>query len=469
MEQADKFLISSNRAFIHLFSIYARESSQRLQDDQASHDRPLQASQVKRALADLRGAFQSFDLYLMPVGRQAPGRADAFAEWAAHATSSKVLVLLPTSHNGTKTLDIFDPAPPVQEVAKQPDNWPGMLFWLGTGEATFAPIQQAEAIFIRLKEMLESDAKTLATAINDYNRPAVQERRGRILHLSDLHFGHRDALDREAYLETHLMEIQGDFDRVVITGDLFDDTREEDYRGFFRFWSALQRASSKEPILVLGNHDQRTFGNKLATLGEDYRFLQHLDLSPVVIDGDLQCTFLRFNSSEGGNFARGNISQNQLRDVGTLLDIKRKHHPEIADYPKIALLHHHPYPYAPEEKPVDRRSSSWFRGRESLVELEDSESFLRWCANRDVPLVMHGHKHESRYRAEFIDRTHSAPREITAVGCGTSMGIGGRPQTYNLITWTPDSERWSAQFFSDPGDGSGFHEDKIVLYRGVSL
>ncbi|WP_159041921.1 metallophosphoesterase family protein, partial [Streptomyces aureus] len=349
MEQADRFLISSNRTFTYLFPLYARESHQRLQAELANHDRPLDQSQVERALAGLRGAFQSYDLYLMPVGSPTAGRADSFAKWAARATGNKILVLLPTDHNGKETLDIFDPAPPIQEVARRPENWPGVLFWLGTGETTFAPIQQAETIFGQLKGILESGTKALAAAINNYNHPTTQERHGKILHLSDLHFGSADALRREPYLETHLEEIRGEFDRVVITGDLFDDTQEEDYLGFFRFWSSLQRRGSKEPILVLGNHDQRTFGNKLASLGEDYRFLQRLDLSPVVIDDDLQCTFLRFNSSEGGNFARGKISQTQLLEVGTMFDIKRKHRPEIANYPKIALLHHHPYPYAPEE------------------------------------------------------------------------------------------------------------------------
>jgi hypothetical protein len=51
--------------------------------------------------------------------------------------------------------------------------------------------------------------------------------------------------------------------------------------------------------------------------------------------------------------------------------------------------------------------------------MDDAESFLGWCANRNISLILHGHKHVPRYREELVRRTDGNSTLITTVGCGT--------------------------------------------------
>ena len=95
------------------------------------------------------------------------------------------------------------------------------------------------------------------------------------------------------------------------------------------------------------------------------------------------------------------------------------------------------------------------------------EEFLSWCVGRRVPLVLHGHKHVARYKKALVEWKHGPAREwreVTAVGCGTSLGAEGRPLSYNVLEWLPSARKWSASFFSDPGLGAGFEEVYIALH-----
>jgi hypothetical protein len=56
---------------------------------------------------------------------------------------------------------------------------------------------------------------------------------------------------------------------------------------------------------------------------------------------------------------------------------------------------------------------------EYFLKMDDAESFLGWCANRNISLILHGHKHVPRYREELVRRTDGNSTLITTVGCGT--------------------------------------------------
>jgi len=98
---------------------------------------------------------------------------------------------------------------------------------------------------------------------------------------------------------------------------------------------------------------------------------------------------------------------------------------------------------------------------DELLRMDDADSFLGWCANRRVGLILHGHKHVPRYRQEWVTRSDGTGQSITAVGCGTTLGAQGKPLSYNLIAWEPVSRRWNVSYFMDPGDGSGFVEQYL--------
>lgn len=407
-------LISSDPVWIERISASAGESSRRL-------DRSLRGKSwsefispplIKEALSDVRRIFENFDLYaLVATGDQhSHDREDAFFRHSAYRTGHNALILSPHDGMGADSLDFFDPLPPVQLIANHPENFPGVLFWLRTGESTFAPLPEAEFLFHQLAGELDSGTIGLSRIINDYNRKISGVRRSRILHLSDLHFGNRNALDKEPYLETCLLSRRGDFDRIVITGDLFDNPRTDDYRAFYRFLTSLKNWNPKDPVLVPGNHDQRVFGNNFGRIGEQYQQLANMKWGPgVVIDKDLHCAFLCFNSSEEGDWARGKISESQLRSVATDLQIELSRNEELNDYERIAVIHHHPFPYAPEELPVQRGRKKLFRGNERFIQMEDADRFLSWCAARQAPLILHGHKHISRHRSETVHPGHAPP------------------------------------------------------------
>ncbi|MFG2795811.1 metallophosphoesterase family protein [Streptomyces pseudovenezuelae] len=466
-------LISSKPFWVDRVSAVAGESSRsldrRLRGE--SWQEFLSPPLIKEALADLRRVFKNFELYALVASRdhESYDRVNAFFRHAAYTTEHNALILMPHGGMGQGSLEFFDPIPPVQQIASHPENLPGVLFWLKTGESAFAPVRDAEPLFRQLVEQLDSTPAKLEQIMSDYNRQTPDCRRSRILHLSDLHFGSRDALKKEPYLERCLLDRKNDFDRVVISGDLFDNPRSDDYAAFYRFLTSLRNWNAKDPVIVPGNHDQRAFGNNLGRIGEEYRQLANMKWGPgVVVDDDLLCTFLCFNSSEKGNWARGGMSDSQLREVATELQIQLGRREELNNYERIAVLHHHPFPYAPEELPVQRGRKRLFVGNERYIQMEDSDRFLSWCAARRTSLILHGHKHVARHRAEIVRPGRVPPMEITAVGCGTSLGIGGKPLSYNIVSWTPGAESWSASFFSDPGDGSGFHQDYLTLYRSSS-
>ena len=143
-------------------------------------------------------------------------------------------------------------------------------------------------------------------------------------------------------------------------------------------------------------------------------------------------------------------------------------------YMKIALVHHHPYPYLlapgqliahPYEMPQETSvfdPRGWV-GRESFIKLEGAEQLLSWCAGRDVSLILHGHRHIPRLIQDRVSDGADPPRfrEITTVGCGSSLGAGNGPLSFNIIEWQPASNGRTVDFQVDRGDGQGFRSALI--------
>jgi hypothetical protein len=470
MNDPNGSLISSDPTWNQRISQIARDALQKNRGRIHEHWHDvLPESTAIRVLSEMRNAFRRFELYVLPIGVPIEGELRAWLFRAAYMSEHHALILIPRQLGEIESLDIFDPTPPIKAIADRSENWPGILFWVKAGTAAFASVQQGEELFMRLSEGFEYGSAALKAVIEDFNSSSSVDQPRRILHLSDLHFGSDDAMRNESYLEEWIDTMRPDLGRIVITGDVFESPRERDFYGFKRFYNALRRASEVDPIIVPGNHDQRDHGLRYGKIGEEFRYLTRMDFSPgVTVDDRLRCIFLRFNSSESGDWARGEISKDQRREVAINVMTEEKRRPEISDYSKIALVHHHPLPYVPEEaQPLPRGLKGLFVGREKFIEMQGSVDFLKWCASRDVPLVLHGHKHLPRHRCEKIYKGGNFLREVTTVGCGTSLGKGGSPMGYNVITWHPEAGRWAARFFSDPGDGSGFEEDFLSLYRGA--
>jgi hypothetical protein len=101
--------------------------------------------------------------------------------------------------------------------------------------------------------------------------------------------------------------------------------------------------------------------------------------------------------------------------------------------------------------------------------MDDAEEFLSWCAARNIPLILHGHKHVQRHAQQYViygnEQVGRRSREIAAIGCGTSLGAEGMALSYNIITWDAASGQWGVSFYADPGDGSGFSRQMVALHQ----
>ena len=332
---------------------------------------------------------------------------------------------------------------------------------LRSGEATFLEIDEAHQRLVQLASVMQNFGadrnriSELVAAAPAQRVPAVTPRR--LLHLSDLHLGTSRAAETEVYVQTALRAHLAAGDRIVVTGDLFDQPKRRHAQQYRNFAHQLRLLSGKAPVVVPGNHDQRIFGNAIFGIGKRLRQLADLRWQEVVTDPEAQMAFFCFDSSRTGDLARGSVDRVQLLKMATEYEVGNADH-ALDGYLKVALVHHHPYPYISDKETPIIDPRGWV-GRESFIEFRNSDRFLAWCASRGVGLILHGHKHIPRLIVDDIldetaeDHTY---RQLTTVGCGSTLGANGSYMSFNIIEWEPGSGNWNAQFMIDRGDGGGF-------------
>jgi calcineurin-like phosphoesterase family protein len=368
-------------------------------------------------------------------------RLSTLAAYLAYDSGKQCLVLMPyikfRSH-----ITVLDPLPAFAAAADHIDEWPGLAIWTNRA-LVFASLRTAERLVpILLSRLhagdLEGVDKLLSEAGSD-------TRTSRILHLSDLHFGSEHALRNLGLLEAELHDVVQRVDRVVITGDLFDNPTVTAARAFDNFRLSLERMARRPIVAVPGNHDQRLMGN----FGRDFLEIARLSWMRHEVDPDSHCVFLGFNSSEAGSFARGQITKDQLERLAAQHRNQLAMRPDTRDLLRVAVVHHHPFSFSgPPQSFVGKALLRLGWSEEIFLKMKDAGRFLRWCAAWDVPLILHGHKHVPRHHREKIDS-----RSLTAVGCGSSLGMGGTPPSYNVLAWSSLKRRWCVSFFSSTDAG----------------
>ncbi|HEX8162881.1 MAG TPA: metallophosphoesterase [Pyrinomonadaceae bacterium] len=466
-------IFSSDPEWVHEVTRIARRASERLNSLNLDESSFLGDEIVVDVLAELRQAFGHYDIYGLPVGTwENKESLNAFAEHAAYSSGHHGLFLIPDFPSSDETIEMFDPSPVAKKLTARPDLWPGMLFWVETGEAAFVPLEAAQRL---LQEFLEMTARgrylrvSPARLLEEFDSQVEYPDVKRFLHLSDLHFGTTHALQNQAYLSAHLRTKLNNFHRVIVTGDLFENPKKTDALAFRNFRADLEASTGKELIVIPGNHDQKIRGNTFLGFGRKLKELTKLEWSSLVIDDELQCIFYCFDTSrDAQQYARGKITREQMIEVATLFETKLVKKPALKDYLSVALIHHHPYSFETRtETPLQKGLKAFGLSDENFLKMEGADEFLSWCVGRRVSLVLHGHKHIPRHVKDRIKWTHGKGadwREVTAVGCGTSLGAEGMPLSYNILEWSPASRKWSAAFFSDPGLGTGFEEIFVALH-----
>lgn len=424
-------------------------------------------SLTRAALSELRSAFTEYDFYALAIGSTSShDELSAQATHFAYRSGGNGLVLIPVPEQSTDPFTVLDPVASFATAIEARGRWPGFLFWSRSGMAAFASLADATDLFERLMVGVRGDGRAGAImrilhgqSVDDALRSFRTRSTGvRLLHLSDLHFGRKEAAENEALLLSHIETQLDTVNRVVITGDLFDNPSRADAVLFRNFRAALVRRSGKDPVIVPGNHDQKWLGN----IPSDRRQLADLEWSSLVLDDDNQIAFACFDSARDANVARGQVTAEQRRDVATLFDTQAVKNPKIREYLPVALVHHHPYTF--ETKPetlIQRLLGKLGLSDETFLRMVDAEKLIEWLAKRRVPLLLHGHKHVQRHHYEHVDVGGTAYM-VTSIGCGASLGAEGYPLTYNIVTWDPAARSWTASFFADPGDGSGFTRQLIT-------
>jgi UDP-2,3-diacylglucosamine pyrophosphatase LpxH len=443
-------------------STVAQKALERLDGES---DETVAPASVDRVLEPLRSEFSDYPLYALAVGGGDRLRAQA-RRLAEMPLYGQMLVLIPVQEGSRRNFEVLDPVPVFSRALHEVQQWPGFLFWTTNGVSTFAAADDAERLAHELRDVSERSIPRRRprrrwpefgsmVPFDDVLRRHANASRPqprRLLHISDLHFGTNHALENQALLEAELREVVSKVDRVVITGDLIDSPKPEFAAMFSNFKNGLTHvARGREPIVIPGNHDQRIFGN----IGRAFEQIALVGSRKVVVDDDCGMVFVGFNSSERGSFARGKIPSSQFRALGGEYRTLTTARPELKRYLPLVLVHHHPFSFAvPPETWVQRAFRMFGLREETFLEMVNAGDLHCWCADWDIRTILHGHKHKARYVERGVTRSDGTGMNLTAIGCGSSLGAEGSPVSYNLLDWDPAAQRWVASIFESVNGGA---------------
>ncbi len=432
-------------------------------------DRLLDSERVARLLDPLRPYLSSYSVFILILpGTKFSYPLDEFFRSAALATADQALVMKPDEAG---LINILDPFPALRTLARAPVEPPCIVFWTPKGDAVATDFYTGQSFFERtLLPLLRQNPERVNDLIElEAFRADLLKQSYRLLHLSDLHFGGESAARTRRYLKSHLRLVARDTHRVIVTGDLFDSPSQALSDEFREFRADIERDLRKPLMLIPGNHDVRSKGNAIGRIGKRYDFVADIGWQPIVVDDQIRCVFLCFNSAEGGSFARGWVSPSQLKTVAAALNEElagrlERFEADIREYRLIALVHHHPFAY---ETAPTTRYDTWLRfitgDEDSLTRFKEAKAFISWCAEKGVKLILHGHKHvphhvEARINGE--ERDYS----IRAIGCGSTTGAGRTPLCYDTISLDREGWRCGVTFYQDAsGSGAGFRVQQVTI------
>ncbi|RYG17587.1 MAG: metallophosphoesterase [Caulobacteraceae bacterium] len=249
---------------------------------------------------------------------------------------------------------------------------------------------------------------------------------GRILHLSDIHFGGENV---EAVAAVRDLALRETFDLIAITGDVTSYGSQPEFDAAAAWINALPHRKLVTP----GNHDTPWAGmvsRLVAPFGRYEHCFGPGDFGAVDLDG---LSARAFNTARGiqlrTNWSKGAASRKDVQRVvesfnpGPSLRIVLCHHPltEITGGPMTGEVH----------------------GGDKAVEM---------LAAGQADLILTGHVH-----TPFVHPLPQGDGKTWAIGAGTlSLRERGAPAGYNVLEWDDRSVMVQAQGWT----GSGFEAQR---------
>ncbi len=271
----------------------------------------------------------------------------------------------------------------------------------------------------------------------------------RILHLSDLHYGHADAELEEPLLET-IVRLRPDL--VVISGDFTQRARRQQFRDAAAFVARIDA-----PVLsVPGNHDTPIDNLYRRFVTPFHRYKAYIDpvLEPAVEDEEMQVVGV--NTVNRFSWQRGRFSGRTVRRVCNAFA-------EVGGKLKVVVVHH-PLEHGPT---VEKRL---MRGaRAALTALSD-------CG---ADVVLSGHLHT----ASAAPFTAAPGLLFVQAGTGLSTRLRGETNNFNLLdvegprvsvtTWQAEGRSFgpgaSATYARGVGGWERVADDAQITARGPRL
>jgi 3',5'-cyclic AMP phosphodiesterase CpdA len=266
----------------------------------------------------------------------------------------------------------------------------------------------------------------------------------KIAHISDLHICFNYKRNNLSRIKRLIKQIASSgVDHLVVTGDISDNSREEDFLWFRKILKENDLLSAERTSIVIGNHDifggvqtaadiinfpsrcvrvdfkdkVRKFVNYYEELFENTFSPSNKSVFPYVKDlGEVAIIGInsvdKYSKLRNPFASNGYVSKEQIGEIQKIFDLQ-----ELSGKIKLVLIHHHFY-----KNNISSKSSEhaiWSRLENFTMKLRRKKRLMKLFVKNNTDLILHGHSHEikkyTRHGIKFINAGASVDGEDQSV------------------------------------------------------